>query len=234
MRAYRTTPAIFSVSLALCTGLLAACESATEPQAVRDAGSVEGDAAARPSDAGGGADAAPTCGPRGDEQQSYWLDSEERCNGWDDDCDGLVDEHGDLDEDGHSICALTNDLALDCDDHEPRAWSGREELCDGVDNDCDGSWDEGLAGPCPTPVCTSEWDCPGKLTCIEPRQPCVVPGTCPEVLLSEKTCDAPATEWWRPLPCDPGQCRHWQDGTCWGDCECAADGLYRWRNACTE
>jgi hypothetical protein len=86
--------------------------------------------------------------------------SEERCDGEDNDCNGLVDDvtegggrwYLDLDADGHgtadttfSACAqpvgysATSD---DCDDADPRRHEQHAEACDGVDNDCDDVVDE--------------------------------------------------------------------------------------------
>jgi hypothetical protein len=88
-------------------------------------------------------------------------EAQEACNGFDDDCDGLVDdEDGDLvdssvwyrdaDGDGYGdpddsliSCEAPSgwvDNSGDCDDACDACWSGRDEICnDGVDNDCDGT-----------------------------------------------------------------------------------------------
>ena len=85
----------------------------------------------------------------------------ERCNGVDDDCDGVIDEpdavdapswHVDDDADGygdphHTVRACTEppvatDDASDCDDTRSDVHPGADEYCDGVDNDCDGETDE--------------------------------------------------------------------------------------------
>jgi hypothetical protein len=60
----------------------------------------------------------------------------EVCNDIDDDCNGFVDEIGDVDEDGYeaSDCG-----GLDCDDLDPEVHPGAEEITDDdIDNDCDG------------------------------------------------------------------------------------------------
>jgi hypothetical protein len=61
----------------------------------------------------------------------------EVCNGFDDDCDGAVDDLSDNDGDGFSVC----DDCDDCDDLDPHTHPGATELCDGLDNDCDGILD---------------------------------------------------------------------------------------------
>ena len=87
----------------------------------------------------------------------------ERCNGYDDDCDGAVDEPGAVDApwwfrdrdgdgwgDGGStwqVCSCPDGfvgaaVVGDCDDGDPAVYPGAEELWyDGVDQDCDGASD---------------------------------------------------------------------------------------------
>ena len=61
----------------------------------------------------------------------------ELCNGYDDDCDGGIDEGWDGDGDGWTSCDG------DCNDGNTVVYPGAPELCDSVDNDCDGPVDEG-------------------------------------------------------------------------------------------
>ena len=58
----------------------------------------------------------------------------EQCNQLDDDCDGIVDEDTDMDEDHDGWNACQGD----CDDLDPDVHPGADEHCDGKDNDCDG------------------------------------------------------------------------------------------------
>ena len=89
----------------------------------------------------------------------------ERCDGSDNDCDGMVDEEvtigcwRDADGDGYAglgaayrqtcdACSPSetsvdpNSPKKDCDDSDPTVAPGAEESCDGKDNDCDGTVDE--------------------------------------------------------------------------------------------
>jgi predicted outer membrane repeat protein len=91
--------------------------------------------------------------------------ADEYCNGYDDDCDGVVDNaavdeldwYADADGDGYgdpsSVVATacsqpagTVADQTDCDDSDPSIHPGSTELCNGVDDDCDGAVDEGAPG----------------------------------------------------------------------------------------
>jgi hypothetical protein len=61
----------------------------------------------------------------------------EICNNLDDDCDTVIDEGFDIDNDGVTICQG------DCDDNNALAYPGAFELCNGSDEDCDTIIDEG-------------------------------------------------------------------------------------------
>ena len=60
----------------------------------------------------------------------------ELCNGIDDDCDGLVDEGFDKDNDGFTVCQN------DCNDDDAEVHPGTTEKFNGKDDDCDGLIDE--------------------------------------------------------------------------------------------
>ena len=68
----------------------------------------------------------------------------ERCNGRDDNCDGIYEV--DADGDGHltprAVCLDDVMPRDDCNDFDPTAHPGAVELCDLRDNDCDGIADE--------------------------------------------------------------------------------------------
>ncbi len=62
---------------------------------------------------------------------------ERRCDGRDDDCDGVVDESvGDVDGDG--FFGFACGAPVDCDDRFDWVHPGAAEACDRVDSDCDG------------------------------------------------------------------------------------------------
>jgi len=83
----------------------------------------------------------------------------ERCDGVDNDCDGVADEdlvgtwYADTDADAYgsdltiTACTLPEGYAAtpdDCDDTNPAINPAAIEVCDTVDQDCDGSADEGF------------------------------------------------------------------------------------------
>jgi hypothetical protein len=79
--------------------------------------------------------------------------TEEVCDGFDNDCDGVVDNGYDEDEDTFTTCGSDpttpgeppSTERRDCDDRSAEVFPGAEELCNGVDDDCDGVVDPGCA-----------------------------------------------------------------------------------------
>ncbi len=73
--------------------------------------------------------------------------AEELCDGFDNNCDGAVDEGCPTctDQDNDSYYAQAGcGSDVDCDDSEPTVSPGAPEICDGEDNDCDTLVDEGF------------------------------------------------------------------------------------------
>ena len=102
-----------------------------------------------------------------DDGNSYaWTGNVESCDGYDNDCDGSIDEgvtntyYVDADDDGYgSTVQTTEDCSVpvgyvatagDCDDSCATCFPGNPETCDGFDNDCDGDSDEQNASGCLT------------------------------------------------------------------------------------
>ena len=95
-----------------------------------------------------------------DNDAAIFPGAEERCDGYDNDCDNVVDEdvfdmpiwYPDADGDGYGntsypweICDRPQgyvDNDLDCDDRRVDVAPGVDELCDDIDNNCDGEVDE--------------------------------------------------------------------------------------------
>ena len=66
-------------------------------------------------------------------------DAPEEVNGWDDDCDGWIDDGTPVvDDDGDEY----REVDGDCDDSDPDVWPGQRESFDGIDDDCDGRIDD--------------------------------------------------------------------------------------------
>ncbi|MEC7984969.1 MAG: putative metal-binding motif-containing protein [Myxococcota bacterium] len=70
-----------------------------------------------------------------DTNSTVYPGAEEVENGYDDDCNGLIDE-GDDDGDGY------NEEQLDCNDNDPTVNPGAVEVANGIDDNCNGLIDE--------------------------------------------------------------------------------------------
>lgn len=90
------------------------------------------------------------------DEDCAWLNplifpgAEEICNGFDDNCNGLVDEgYPDLDDDLVADCLDSDDDGdqdpddTDCAPLDPDVFNGAPETCNGLDDNCDGVKDEG-------------------------------------------------------------------------------------------
>ncbi len=72
-----------------------------------------------------------------DAQPTAFPGGTEVCDGFDNDCNGQIDEG--FDEDGDGFTSCTND----CDDTDAKINPGMPEVCNGIDDDCHGGVDDG-------------------------------------------------------------------------------------------
>ncbi|MEE2756253.1 MAG: MopE-related protein [Myxococcota bacterium] len=136
----------------------------------------------------------------------------EVCDGFDNDCDGSVDEDVRANNPGcrtgrYGQCDAGDRLCLN------GRWaclpnrSPDIELCDGLDNDCDGTIDEGSQGSGES--CVSESNCTGEMACTGGRLICLARASVPEQCDgADNDCDGRIDEGFRV-----------HDGTCVGSPE---------------
>jgi len=115
--------------------------------------------------------------------------STEICNGLstDENCNGVIDEGFDVDNDGFRSCLQCGGLTpCDCNDNDPTIKPGAVEICDNIDQDCDGNpinvparkcfsgptvTTQTYTGTCPGPSCLP------KGVCLAGTQACIAGGT---------------------------------------------------------
>ena len=125
------------------------------------------------------------------------CESRDVCDGFDNDCNGKVDDGplSDGDGDGYTTCGTKDGnggfARVDCDDSNKDVHPGAPELCNGADDDCNGKVDE---GSCDAEVGT---------VCIGRISKCVVPcssNSCPP----GKYCDPVTLQCVQSVPQDIG------------------------------
>ena len=137
--------------------LVSACSGKSE-----EGGDSAGQAQVDPSQWDIDGDGVPGASDCNDDDKQVYPGAAELCNGYDDDCDGEIDENAvdaptwyvDGDDDGYtdgdaSIVTCTPPEGyfeasgeVDCNDSNPDINPGASESCNGVDDDCDGDVDE--------------------------------------------------------------------------------------------
>jgi len=140
----------------ICDGLDNNCDLATD-EGCDDDGDRYCDAAMTVDTGAGALTVCPLgegdCLDEGDgADQVYPKNAEERCDNFDDDCNGTIDELCDLDDDDYcdgslpmsaplpAVCPLGSD---DCDDTRAESYPGAEELCNDLLDTCGGVADVG-------------------------------------------------------------------------------------------
>lgn len=164
-------------------------------------------------------DGGPACGER-----------ELGCNGIDDNCNGMIDEGSDADEDGFTWCD-EDPARRDCNDDAPTIYPGApaDPPCDGADNDCSGTAAECAsgqfchpAGGCRVPDCSFvNGICSSAQRCDVTMQPPTCVNLTPDNCTTDAECASAAGTICDPvfrtcmLPRQPGEACT-EDGQCDG------------------
>jgi hypothetical protein len=139
------------------------------------------------------------------------CETKDICDGYDNDCDGIIDDgpYSDHDGDGYTFCGKVDAnsgqlVDVDCNDNDKTIYPGGHEVCNGKDDNCDGIIDNPLL------VCPADETCVPKTgQCISNAQACTT-----------ASCASPNV-------CDPGTQQCVPPGTqdagssCSGDVACA-------------
>jgi hypothetical protein len=102
------------------------------------------------------------------------CESQDVCDGYDNDCNGKIDDGpaSDADGDGYTKCGTKDGSGgfgnIDCDDSNDKVHPGASEVCNGVDDDCNNVVDESS--------CTLPTVCVGRISkCVVPCEPSKCP-----------------------------------------------------------
>lgn len=85
---------------------------------------------------------APTNDDCDDVKPTVYPGAPETCDGTDNNCDEVIDEGFDRDNDGEVSSISCGAIGSDCDDTDPDVGANIAEVCDGKDNNCSGAVDE--------------------------------------------------------------------------------------------
>ncbi|RMG48278.1 MAG: hypothetical protein D6718_02190, partial [Acidobacteria bacterium] len=97
------------------------------------------------------------------------------CDGVNQNCLGMTEDHPDNDGDGYDVCSPdqagdSDGLPADCADSDPAAHPGATEQCDNIDNDCDGTVDS-FTTTCGVGACAATGTCTNGVDSCQPGTP---------------------------------------------------------------